>query len=804
MAEMRVLGGSEFARRLKISLGDRDKRYAFFLGAGCSVSSGIPAAHALVCDNWLPRLKEIAAPDAIGDDWVIKKIPGWDPKRPAASYGAVMESLFLQPEERQREIERLCDGKFPGFGYAVVAALMAHDGGCFSVALTTNFDDLLADALYLFTSARPLVIQHESLASFIRPTRSRPLIVKLHGDNRLSPLNTGPETESLKHQLQQHVPSLLHDGGLIIVGYGGNDEGIASLFKSLPPEALPLGIYWISDSEPGDPIRGWLQKRDAMWVQEADFDETMLLLQDAVGLSHPTEDRIQSVFLRYRETYERLSASIVDRPADGDETEELKAAVRRTDKAARGSWWTVVLEAERTRRTDPEMTQAIYKAGLEQYPTSPDLLGAYALFLVNDRQDLDGAEEMYEHAIAADPQHVRSLGNYAVFLATKRKDFDRAETMYERTIAADPQYAPGLSNYAIFLADNRKEQDRAETMYERAIAADPQHAPGLSNYAIFLATQRKDFDRAERMHERAIAADPQHAPSLSNYGHFLADNRKEQDRAETMYERAIAADPQHAPSLGNYAVVLASERKDFDRAETMYERTIAADPLYAPGLSNYAIFLATQRKDLDRAERMHERAIAADPQHAPSLSSYGNLLAAGRGDIERAETMYERAIAADPEDADILGSYAVAIALSRGDYGRARKMFERAVKADPQHVSNLANYGALLLGTGDVAGGEALVKQSLAFPGIAPPVELGISFNRLANGAPGVRSEALGKIWELLSEGVRCEGWDFTLNLAQARKAGHENIEMLTVLSEVITERKDMDALDAFPELTRV
>ena len=134
----------------------------------------------------------------------------------------------MQREAQQREIERLCDNKFPAFGYSVLAALMEHTkaNGTFNVVLTTNFDDLVADALYLFTSIRPLVIHHESLAGYIRPTRTRPLIVKIHGDNHLSPYNTPQETAELPDRTNVQVRNLLHDRGLIFLGYSGNDESV--------------------------------------------------------------------------------------------------------------------------------------------------------------------------------------------------------------------------------------------------------------------------------------------------------------------------------------------------------------------------------------------------------------------------------------------------------------------------------------------------------------------------------------------------------------------------------------------------
>jgi hypothetical protein len=112
---LRKIAPDEFARRLKRTTQDADKRFAFFLGAGCSVSSGISDAASLVRDEWLPRLRDFRAPQRADlAAWAKDEFPDWDPHNAAAFYGPVMEKLFLHPEERQREIERLCDGRFPG------------------------------------------------------------------------------------------------------------------------------------------------------------------------------------------------------------------------------------------------------------------------------------------------------------------------------------------------------------------------------------------------------------------------------------------------------------------------------------------------------------------------------------------------------------------------------------------------------------------------------------------------------------------------------------------------------------------
>ena len=358
-----------------------------------------------------------------------------------------MKELFFRDEERQREVERLCDGLFPGFGYAVLVNLIALEGGCFNVALTTNFDDLIPDALYLYTDARPLVIQHESLARFIRPTRTRPLVVKLHGDQRLSPLNTSEETDRLKGDIEEQVAAVLNDRGLIFMGYGGNDKSIMRLLDGLPEAALPLGAFWVSGEEPRGEIRPWLEQRDAIWVEKGDFDELMLLIRDIFDLPHPDARRFNSVFERYTDTYESLSQRVTALPDTVPDAAALKKAVKRADEAFPDEW-AAILAASRLRETEPEQAEVIYEQAIEQFPNAADVLGAYGFFLSVYRKDHDRAAEYYLRAIDADPSNPEFLSNYAIYFQVQRRDYDRAGEYYRRALAADPNYANPLANYA--------------------------------------------------------------------------------------------------------------------------------------------------------------------------------------------------------------------------------------------------------------------------------------------------------------------------------------------------------------------
>jgi Tfp pilus assembly protein PilF len=490
---LRIISAEEFARRLGAST-INDHRFAFFIGAGCSKSSGIPTAGELVADRWLPRLRSLCEPAGGDQDlstWANSRFPSYDQNEPAVSYGPVMEQLFLHPGERQAEIEALCEGRFPRFGYATLASLVAHESGRFNVVLTTNFDDLIADALYLFTPSRPLVIQHAALSEYIRPTRTRPLVVKVHGDYQLAPLNTAEETKELADSIERAVQSLLHDRGLIVVGYGGGDRGILRMLDTLSAQALPFGVYWVSRKEPRGAVRAWLDSRNAVWVEYADFDKFMVLFRSAFNLPKPDEDRFKEVFRRYADDYVDLAGEIRALSDVTAGAAALKEAVNQTDSTFQGSW-SAVLEANRLSEADPDQADASYRRGIDEFPDFPPLLASYAVFLHTVRKDYDRAEDFYKRAIAADANYAASLGAYAVLLQNVRKDYDQAEEFFKRAIAVDPNDTDILSSYAVFLQSIRRDDDQAEEFHRRAIAANSDDINSLGNYIGFLLAVGKN------------------------------------------------------------------------------------------------------------------------------------------------------------------------------------------------------------------------------------------------------------------------------------------------------------------------
>jgi len=122
-----------------------DTKYVFFLGAGCSKSSGVPMAGELA-ERWYTRLKEGQRPklDAFNHR---HNINAGDEIDYSKLYFPIFEEFFPDIQAQQKEVQSVVedDDVSPSFGYYTLASLMQNP--IFNTIITTNFDDLIQDAL---------------------------------------------------------------------------------------------------------------------------------------------------------------------------------------------------------------------------------------------------------------------------------------------------------------------------------------------------------------------------------------------------------------------------------------------------------------------------------------------------------------------------------------------------------------------------------------------------------------------------------------------------------------------------------
>ncbi len=418
-------------------------------------------------------------------------IPDFDVSAPGRFYPQLYSRRFKDREEEGYAfLESQMDGKEPSFGYSVLAYLLCETQH--KVVITTNFDNLVADALSIHSCTFPVVVGHDSLAAYARVELRRPLIAKVHGGLGFQPKNSPEDLSSLSDGWKASLLRILGRYTPIVIGYDGNDGSLMAFLEDLPA-GTPDTVYWCFRSNATTPeehlkavpdrVQRLTEQKRGFLVPVQGFDEMMIKLKDPLKVPDLFErlklrarNREKSYDEQQRRLYEQATGKPLSLPEGGaDSTTEARdielgqAVVKLAGQRKEKPWW--LWHEEAKRQTDPDKQEEIYRKAIEAIPDNADLYLHYANFLADIRKDADRAEEYYRRATEANPRDAYGLTCYADFLADVRKDADRAEQYYKRAIEVDPRYAFGLSRYASYLAHVRNDPDRAKEYSERAAKA---------------------------------------------------------------------------------------------------------------------------------------------------------------------------------------------------------------------------------------------------------------------------------------------------------------------------------------------
>ena len=594
----------------------KDRPFCWVLGSGASVQSGILTGGALV-KRWL---EDIHRQDDFSkqpiEKWATAEnldIPGFEYHKAASFYPYIYQRRFRHFKEHGYAfLEKAMEHAEPSFGYSVLAQIMAVTEH--SVAVTTNFDNLVADALSIYTRTFPLVCGHESLTGYIRPNPRRPLVAKIHRDLLLQPFSNPDEIANLSEEWKAALKRIFSRFAPIVIGYGGNDGSLMGYLKEA--EAIDGGIFWCHlDGETVDQaIHEVVERHRGRLVPIAGFDELMIQLQEKLKLPSALPELERAHKKRsaeYQKSFEYLNAKL-SKKADTEEAEEARKPVREAAKAAaerfgaEESWWAWNLKAQS--ESDPEKKEEIYRAGLRQFTQSAELTGNFADFMTDVRKNHDEAEKLYRKALELDPNNAVNTGNFANFMTQVRKNYDEADRLYRRALELDPNHAGNTGNFANFMTHVRKNYDEAERLYRRALELDPNHAIIMGNFAIFMTDVRKNHEEAEKLYRRALELDPNNALNTGNFANFMTHVRKNYDDAERLYRRALGLDPDEANGAGNYTGFLVA-RGRLEEAAEMAKRARGVNKgetnQLAAEIALYSAILSRLKGD-DAAEPLEE------------------------------------------------------------------------------------------------------------------------------------------------------------------------------------------------------
>ena len=268
--------------------------HAFFLGAGASVSSGVPPASTCVW-HWKRHIfltKNKGLESQFRDITLTNvqdRIQRWldaeglYPKLwSAEEYGFYVERCYPIPEDRQQYFRGLANESSPYIGYQLLA--MLAEAEIVRSVWTTNFDDLTPRAATSL-GLTPIEVGLDTTFRAVRtPRRGELLHVALHGDYRYDALkNTPLELRSQDSQLRKSLIEELKHTSMIVAGFSGRDESVMEALTSAYLQQGTGRLYWcgIEGASVADPVMELLAKarengRVAYYVPIQGFDDLLV------------------------------------------------------------------------------------------------------------------------------------------------------------------------------------------------------------------------------------------------------------------------------------------------------------------------------------------------------------------------------------------------------------------------------------------------------------------------------------------------------------------------------------------------
>lgn len=482
-------------------------KYCFILGAGASKSSGISTG-AELSKRWFDDIRRLF-PDYL--EWAAEhKI---DETELAKHYGKIYKKRFeINPVEGYEFLQNEMSRSTPSFGYSVLAQLLDRQH---NVVITTNFDSLVEDALFLYSENKPLICGHESLSEFVKPTTKRSIIIKVHRDILLNPKNEDGELLKLEKGFADSLDRIFQGYTPIVLGYGGND---LSLMSYLSGCNSIKNIFWCRRSNDvlSEEIKKLLEEKNGKIFEIAGFDELMFQIYAEIFKERALDKRVKDQAEKRASDWAKQLVDLSKSLTDAESKESLSLI---TKNRKYKDWWDVELAVNSTDNID--LKDKIYKEGISEFSDSAELHGNYAFFLKHALGNYDEAEKHYLKSLELAPSDVELNNNYGVFLKEIRADYDAAEKYYKSALQFRPDHYGVNVNYANLLSGPRKNYDEAEKYYKKAIELNVNEILPYTNYGVFLVDIRKDYKEAERIYKIGLGINPEDAYTNSNYAQCL-------------------------------------------------------------------------------------------------------------------------------------------------------------------------------------------------------------------------------------------------------------------------------------------
>ena len=308
---MREISLNLFFKTMRESC-QNEKRYCFILGAGASRESGIRTGEEMARE-WYQELRKRYTPEELRG--IMAELDIADIAPSSKSYFDLYALRFYPDYQNgSAYLAKVMEKAQPSFGYYPLARHLAESEN--NLVITTNFDSLVEDALFIYTDRKPMVIAHELLADYINVNTKRPIVAKLHRGLFFDPLNRRSQVDGLSEKWKSVLRTAFQIYTPVVIGYAGGDH---SLMDFLQDDSVRMnGLYWCYRREaPPEDIQALVARKGGCFVPIEGFDEMMYLLGREYGYENPGK-QVREIAERrardYEEQLERFGKKLGDIP----------------------------------------------------------------------------------------------------------------------------------------------------------------------------------------------------------------------------------------------------------------------------------------------------------------------------------------------------------------------------------------------------------------------------------------------------------------------------------------------------------
>lgn len=452
-------------------------------------------------------------------------------------YGAWFELYDDKASERQHYIEQLMDNTDAQAGYIFMANIVKND--YLRTVFTTNFDDLVYDALMRIAGTRARVFAHQELSGYIDFRKTKPSIVKLHGDYLFQDIrNTITEIDVQGNRMHGKLHDSISQFNLIVCGYNGADYSIMRILEEakIYNQTSPFELIWCSPS-PFEKlhwrVKELLKNYNNSWFIQIGFDELMAKTEAHLNLpviklqeqAKTLEDKINSDRDRY------LNKAKEEKKLDDSDVNILK------------------MKNEIYVEKDIDKKLLKYKAYLNQMPEDGDVWNDYGseyyTMASNEKTDkkrdfLNEAAHCFKNAIGGGcffgwRNYAITYAEMSIHLKAEADILALTEKIFEEAClkSKEDRMLSTCAGFYFEISFHLNEQDRKKFL-KKAVEkfSEACKKPEFNSWDDYgrcysnlakLANNKRDskeyFLNAEQMYKKAIEADDQEA--FDNYAGIL-------------------------------------------------------------------------------------------------------------------------------------------------------------------------------------------------------------------------------------------------------------------------------------------